>query len=86
MYEILLTKDAQRFYEKADTVLVKKMNRCFEQLTNNPSDHSNIKSLKGQLAGHYRYRLGDWRVVYRVEEQKKQVVILLIIHRKNAYR
>ena len=62
------------------------MNRCFEQLRNNPFDHPNIKSLKGPLAGYYRYRLGDWRVVYQIKEQKKQVIILLIVHRKNAYR
>ena len=84
MYELLLTKDAQNFYEKADPVLLKKNNRCFELLKKNPSDHPNIKSLKGPLAG--RYRLGDRRVVYRIEEQKKQVIILLIVHRKNAYR
>lgn len=86
MYELLLTKDAHRFYEKADSVLVKKINRCFDLLKKNPSDHQNIKPLKGPLAGHYRYRLGDWRVVYRIEEPKKQVVILFIVHRKNAYR
>jgi len=86
MYELLLTKDAQRFYEKADSVLIKKINRCLELLKNNPSDHPNIKSLKGPLDGYYRCRLGDWRVVYRIEEIKKQVIILLIVHRKNAYR
>ena len=86
MYELLLTKDAQRFYEKADSVLVKKINRCFELLKKNPSDHPNIKPLKGPLSGYFRYRLGDWRIVYRIEERKKQVIILLIIHRKNAYR
>ena len=47
MYELLLTKDAQNFYEKADPVLLKKkINRCFELLKKNPSDHPNIKSLK----------------------------------------
>ena len=86
MYELLLTKEAQNFYEKTDPVLLKKINRCFELLKKNPFDHPNIKSLKGPLAGYCRYRLGDWRVVYRIEEQKKQVIILLIVHRKNAYR
>ncbi len=86
MYELLLTKDAQQFYEKADSVLVKKINRCFEHLEMNPYDHPNIKILKGALSGHFRYRLGDWRVVYKVEDRKKQVIILLNVHRKNAYR
>jgi len=86
MYELLLTHRAKQFYEKADSVLVRKFDRCFERLQENPYNYPNIKPLKGLLSGHFRYRLGDWRVIYRVIEQKKQVIILLIVHRKNAYR
>ncbi|MBN1485747.1 MAG: type II toxin-antitoxin system RelE/ParE family toxin [Chloroflexia bacterium] len=86
MYELLLTREAQQAYEQADVSLVKKLNRCFERLRENPYQHSNIKRLKGSLAGCYRYRLGDWRVVYRVEEDGRIVVILLISHRRDAYR
>ncbi len=85
MYEIILTKEAQRFYEKADVILVRKMNRCFQQLETNPYNHPNIKALKGPLIGAFRFRLGDWRVIYRIDKSKKQVIILLIVHRKNAY-
>ncbi len=85
MYEIILTKDAQRFYEKAEIALVNKINRCFHQLEKNPFNHPNIKSLKGPLAGTYRFRLGDWRVIYRIAKSRKQVIILLIVHRKDAY-
>jgi len=86
MYELLLTRRAKQFYEKADSVLVRRVNRCFERLQENPYNYSNIKPLKGLLSGHFRYRLGDWRIIYRVIEKKKQVIILLIVHRKNAYR
>ena len=86
MYELLLTRRAKQFYEKTDSVLVRKINRCFERLQENPYNHPNIKPLKGLLSGHFRYRLGDWRIIYRVIEKKKQVIILLIVHRKNAYR
>ncbi len=86
MYEILLTKDAQRFYEKADVALVRKLNHCFQQLEADPYNHPNIKALKGPLSGTFRYRLGDWRVLYRISKSPKQVVILLIVHRKDAYR
>ena len=86
MYEITLTKDANRFYEKAEITLVKKINRCFLQLAKDPFNSPNIKRLKGPLAGTYRFRLGDWRVIYRIAKSQKQVIILLIVHRKNAYK
>jgi len=31
-------------------------------------EHPNIKQLKGPLAGHFRYRIGDWQVIYQVDE------------------
>jgi len=86
MYEVFLTREAQRFYEQADPVLVRKLNRCFRYLRENPYDHPNIKRLKGPLAGHFPYRIGDWPVIYRVAEQKHEVTVLLVAHRSRAYR
>jgi mRNA interferase RelE/StbE len=85
MYEILLTHDAQEFYEAADVTLVRRLNRCFDQLRRNPYEHPNIGRLKGPLAGQWRYRVGDWRVVYRVDEDKHVVTVVFIAHRSKAY-
>ena len=86
MYEVLLTRDAQQFYQSADDPLARKLNRCFDQLRLNPYEHPNIKRLKGSLAGYWRYRVGDWRVVYRVDEDNHIVTVVLIVHRSKAYR
>jgi len=56
MYEVFLTHEAQRFYEQADPILVRKLNRCFQCLRANPYEHPNIKRLKGPLSGHFRYQ------------------------------
>lgn len=85
MYELLLTEEARRYYEKAETALVKKLNRCFDQLCADPYKHPNIKRLKGSLSGYLRYRVGDWRVVYQVEDATKRIIVLVIAHRSQAY-
>jgi mRNA interferase RelE/StbE len=85
-YDVLLTHEAQRFYKKADTVLVRKLNRCFLYLGKNPYEHPNIKRLKGPSAGYFRYQVGDWRVVYGVDEQKREITVLLIAYRSKVYR
>ena len=41
------------------------------------------KPLRYSLKGHRRLRVGDYRVVYRIE--KKTVVIIAIKHRKDVY-
>lgn len=85
MYKVLFTDSALRFYERAERSLQQRLDRCFEQLQANPHSHPNIKRLKGTLSGRYRYRVGDYRVVYRLEEGDRVVIVLLIAHRSEVY-
>lgn len=85
MYEVLLHPDAQEIYAKADKALAKKITRCLEQLEQTPLLHPNIKALNGDFAGYYRYRIGDYRVIYSVEEELVQVLVITILHRSEAY-
>ncbi|WP_413165565.1 type II toxin-antitoxin system RelE family toxin [Capilliphycus salinus ALCB114379] len=54
-------------------------------LEQTPRNHPNIKPLKGNLAGRYRYRIGDYRVIYQIDDENNQVIVSLIIHRRDAY-
>jgi mRNA interferase RelE/StbE len=85
MYEVLLHPDAQKVYARADRVLAKKIARCLEQLEQTPYSHPNIKALKGDFAGYYRYRIGDYRVIYSIDDQQAQVMVVAISHRGKIY-
>ena len=41
-----------------------------------------------KLSGHegYRIRIGDYRVLYEIEDTVKKVLVFAIRHRKDAYR
>lgn len=87
MYRVLLSDSARKFYERADRPLQQKLDRCIEQLRAEPRTHPNIKRLKGQIGAYYRYRIGDYRVVYRMEEKGERLVIVVVIaHRSEVYR
>lgn len=43
------------------------------------------KPLKGQFKGYWRYRTGDYRIIYRVSEREVLIIIIRIGHRKNIY-
>jgi mRNA interferase RelE/StbE len=93
MYEVLLHPDAQKVYANADQALAKKIARCFQQLEQTPraapqmppGSHPNIKALKGEYKGLYRYRIGDYRIIYSVEDDRVQVFVIAIAHRSQAY-
>lgn len=44
------------------------------------------KPLRYSFIGHRRLRVGDYRIVYRVEQKLKRVIIVGIKHRKNVYQ
>ena len=85
MYEVLLHHDAQKVYVNSDKAIAKKIARCLQQLEQTPKSHPNIKALKGDYTGYYRYRIGDYRVIYSVDDELIQVFVVAIAHRSEAY-
>ena len=45
---------------------------------------SGVKKLKG-YDKTYRIRVGDYRIIYKIEDQEKLILVLSSIHRKDAY-
>ena len=84
-YVIVLSSESKAFFEYAVSQLQKKLDRCFDRLKIEPCYHPNIKLLKGELSGYYRYRLGDYRVVYKVNQSDRVITIVFIGHRSRVY-
>lgn len=86
-FNVVLTPHALKLYKHCAHDLIKKLETCFSRLETNPFSGLNIKPLhtnKGEKL--YRYRMGDYRVVYEVIQETKTVAILLISHRSSVYR
>jgi mRNA interferase RelE/StbE len=81
----VLSAKAEEIYAMANQALAKKIARCFEQLEQNPRFHPNVKPLKGDFPGYYRYRIGDYRVIYQVNDGTNQVMVTTITHRGEVY-
>lgn len=43
------------------------------------------KPLRYSLKGHRRLRVGDYRIVFRIDVEKRIVTIVVIKHRKDVY-
>ena len=68
MYEVFLTHEAQRFYEQADPVLVRKLNRCFQYLRENLHEHPNSKRHNGPRGRNSREMANRERAIGTGEE------------------
>lgn len=57
-----------------------------ELLATNPDVlKNNIKALKGEYHGKYRLRVGQYRIIYRIEHEVITITIIRIGHRKEVY-
>ncbi len=89
MYDFLIaqTKEFEKNIKKLDTKIYTKIkNIVYPQLKKNPFYGTNIKKLKGEYEGVYRYRLGNYRLFYVVDNNKIIVIVTAISHRQNAYK
>ena len=55
-------------------------------LCDNPHFGPNIKRLKNWEPPTWRYRVGDWRFFYEIDEQDRVVSMTAADHRRQAYR
>jgi mRNA interferase RelE/StbE len=55
-------------------------------LRENPHFGPNVKRLKSWDPPTWRYRIGDWRLFYEIDQQQRIVFMTVADHRKQAYR
>ncbi|MFV0481471.1 MAG: type II toxin-antitoxin system RelE family toxin [Campylobacteraceae bacterium] len=85
-FSIAETKSFEKLKEKLDKKLYTKIETyIYPQLRSNPFYGTNIKKLKGEFEGYYRYRLGNYRLFYIIDNEKILVIIVDFKHRQNSY-
>jgi mRNA interferase RelE/StbE len=84
MVDVQVTGDARADFLSLPVGIQKRVADIFERLSAWP-EVSGAKPLKHGLKGAYRIRTGDWRVLFRVEEQKNRVIVFRVAHRRDVY-
>ena len=86
-FEIVETETFQRSISKKEgsKIYNKIKTYVYPQLRINPFFGNNIKKLKGELKDIYRYRIGEYRLFYSVDEKQILIFIMDIVKRKDAY-
>ena len=61
----------------------RRLDRVIRDLETNPQSG---KLLKGELSGIWSLRVGDYRIVYGIDEDEKILTLLRVGHRKAVYK
>lgn len=83
-YSITFAKSARREIEILDSQLTENILKKIESLTFTPRPRGR-KKLEGEEY-LWRIRLGDYRVVYYINDREKLIDIVRIRHRKDVYK
>jgi len=83
MYELIYSPVAIKQLEKLENTIKERILNSLERLRIRP-DSCDIKKLVGMEG--YRFRVGDYRIIFDMERDKLLILILQIGHRKNIYK
>jgi len=84
MFKIIYAKSVLKDLKKVDRRNLEKIKEGIEELINFPNI-SQIKHLKNHPLADYRLRIGNYRVLFNVNWEEKEIHILKIGHRKEIY-
>ena len=83
-YKVILKPSVEKDLRSLPSSVLKRVFQRIEALEDNPRPRGSLK-----LAGAeqlYRIRIGDYRIVYTVDESSAQVVVYYVRHRRDVYR
>lgn len=84
MYKIEYVESVQDDLKAISKTIKGQIKKAIEKkLASNPIEFG--KPLQYSLRGLRRLRVGDWRVIFQIEEDKKTVLIVKIGHRREVY-
>ena len=83
MYAVFIERYAQKQIAKLDKKIIPVVKEAIAGLALDPRPFG-YKKLKGEEA--YRIRIGDYRIIYEIEDDKIIVTVVSVGHRKDIYK
>ena len=82
-YEVEFSKSAQKEFKKIDPTIRLRIGKAIHALGSDPRN-GNVRPMVGTKS--WRLRVGEYRVVYDISDQKLTVLIIKVKHRREVYR
>ncbi len=85
MYQVTYKKKAEQALSKLPRNLARRIRGKIDQIASNPyAQHNNVTKLQDRSG--YRLRVGDWRIIYEINDGQLIILVLKIAPRGTVYR
>jgi mRNA interferase RelE/StbE len=88
VWTIELTNTATRQLARLDKAIARRIRKFLQQrLASLESPRTIGQKLQGKTLGEFwKYRVGDYRIIAKIEDDRVVVLVILIGHRREIYR
>ena len=82
MYDVEFTSGAERQLKKLERALQERIVAALERIRVRPQDY--LERLAGETS--YKLRVGDYRIIIDLDEEKLVILIIKVGHRGSIYK
>lgn len=82
-YLVILPKSVQKCLDKLSLEVFERIMARLNQLQDDPRP-PDVKRLKGRNG--WRIRVGDYRILYDINDQELKILVITVGHRREVYR
>lgn len=83
---VVFAEKAKKKFLKLDKPVQRQIQTFIVKLQGMSDPRTSGKALVGNFSGMWRYRVGDYRLVCEIEDDRILATVLHIAHRKEVYR
>ena len=84
-YRVQLSLPAKKQLDRLDQITARRLDDRLKELVFDPYSTRISKAVKME-PGQRTSRVGDWRIIYRVKETDKEILVIAFRPRGKAYR
>lgn len=85
MYTVEFLRSAARAFAKLERPVQRRLASRIDRLAEDPRA-GDVRKLRGTDDDVWRLRVGDFRVLYRIEDDRLLILVVAVGHRRSVYR
>lgn len=85
-WKLEIEPGAERALGKLATAHSKRIAAKLREIAASDNPRLRGRAMAGKYAGHWRYRVGDYRIIARIEDGRMVIVVVALGHRREVYR
>ncbi|WP_137753464.1 type II toxin-antitoxin system RelE/ParE family toxin [Sphingopyxis sp. L1A2A] len=85
-WKLEVSDQARKQLRKIDTKQADRITQTMTDVAQLDNPRQRGHALAGDYGGHWRYRIGDYRVIAKIEDGRMVIIVVTIGHRREVYR